>query len=302
MVAIEADRMEKAYKSVKAVREVSFQVQKGEIFGLLGPNGAGKTTTIECLTGLKCCDGGSVRVLGMNPLKSRRELNRRISVQMQETSWQDKVRVDEICRLFSSLYQNPATWEELLKKFDLTDKRRAYVGSLSGGQRQKLSILLALLPKPEIVFLDELTTGLDPEARRAMWGHIRSLKDEGRTVFMTTHYMEEAEALCDTVCILKCGSVAALDPVSKVVRDAGLPEKITFESARPLKELLKTAFPKACVKQERANYEVAAQEGNFSGRLIAWLEAGSFPYRNLNIHYPTLEDAYLKITETGKEE
>lgn len=296
MAAIEVDRLVKAYRNVKAVRGVTFQVRKGEIFGMLGPNGAGKTTTIECMTGLKEIDGGNVRVLGMHPGKSRRALYARIGVQLQETSWQDKVRVDEICRLFSSLYQNPAPWEELLKKFGLQDKRRAYVGSLSGGQRQKLSVILALLPRPEIVFLDELTTGLDPKARRAMWDHIRNLRDEGCTVFMTTHYMEEAEALCDRVCVIRDGAIVALDTVPEVIRKAGLPETVSFDSDVSLKGLLRNAFPEASVEQKGTSYAAASAGSNFSGSLIAWLESGNIPYRNMNIRKPTLEDAYLKLT------
>ncbi len=303
MATIEVSQLVKSYGDVKAVDDLSFQVNEGEIFGMLGPNGAGKTTTIECIIGLRDFDSGSVEVAGFSPRKARKELYRRIGVQLQETSWQDKIKVEEICRLFASLYDKPASWEELLKKFGLYEKRNSYVGNLSGGQRQKLSILLALLPDPEIVFLDELTTGLDPKARRAMWEHIRGLKEEGRTVFITTHYMEEAEALCDRVCIIKGGKIIALDSVPEVINACGIEYEITFESEHSLLEDLLNVFPQATRTQRNGvHYAIAGLEIEFIGKLTAWLDEKKAHYRNLNIRKPSLEDAYLKLTGIRVEE
>jgi len=169
MAAIHVDSLSKSYGSIEAVRGISFDVGEGEIFGMIGPNGAGKTTTIECCIGLRVPTGGSVRLLGLNPRTERRDVFRRVGAQLQETNYQAHIRVDEICTMISSLYSRPTPWKELLDQYGLSAKRRVRVDSLSGGQRQRLSIVLALISNPEVVFLDELTTGLDPRARREMW-------------------------------------------------------------------------------------------------------------------------------------
>jgi ABC-2 type transport system ATP-binding protein len=209
--------LEKAYGSLTAVDRLSFEVEKGEIFGLLGHNGAGKTTTIECILGVKKSDHGKVLIFGKDPRKDRREIFEKAGVQFQQTSYQDKIRVDEICRVTSSLYRKPADWEELLSTFGLDGMKRKMVAELSGGERQRLSVLLALIPDPELVFLDELTTGLDAKARRDVWKYLERLKREGLTVMLTSHYMDEVSTLCDRICILKKGVAVFSGTVAEAV-------------------------------------------------------------------------------------
>jgi ABC-2 type transport system ATP-binding protein len=216
MAAVSVSGLMKSYKEVKAVDNVSFDIKSGEIFGLVGHNGAGKSTTIECILGTKDMDGGTVEVLGMNPRKQRRQLYERVGVQFQQSNYQDKIRVDEVCELTTALYSRPSDWKELLKTFGLEELKKHTVSELSGGERQKLSVLQALIPNPELVFLDELTTGLDTGARREVWKQLAQLKKKGLTILLTSHYMDEVEALCDRVCILKRGRIAVMGTVKEV--------------------------------------------------------------------------------------
>lgn len=195
----------KAYGNIQAVNNVSISVNRSEVFGLLGANGAGKSTTIECVLGTKEFDSGSISILGMNPQTQRKELYQKVGVQFQESSYQEKLTVAELCEVTQSLYKDPADYEELLKQFGLLDKCKSQVSELSGGQKQRLFIILALIPNPEVVFLDELTTGLDARARREVWKGLLELKNKGLTIFLTSHFMDEVEALCDRICILKKG-------------------------------------------------------------------------------------------------
>lgn len=203
--ALAVHELVKTYGSLTAVDHLGFEVEKGEIFGLLGHNGAGKTTTIECILGVKKADCGKALIFGKDPKKDRRRIFERVGVQFQQTSYQDKIRVDEICGVTASLYRKPADWEELLNTFGLKDMKRKMVAELSGGERQRLSVLLALIPDPELVFLDELTTGLDARARRDVWKYLEGLKRQGLTIMLTSHYMDEVNVLCDRICILKKG-------------------------------------------------------------------------------------------------
>ena len=229
-MVIKVENLVKRYKNITAVNDVSFSVEEGEIFGLLGPNGAGKTTTIECIEGLRKPDSGNVEVLGLNPLKDRKRLYNMIGVQLQETSYQDKIKVWEICQLFSTLYSKTLSYELLLKDFGLYEKKDSYISKLSGGQKQAVSIVLALIPDPKIVFLDEITTGLDPQARRNVWEMIKKLKKKGKTVFMTTHYMEEAENLCDRICFIKSGKIRALGTVNELIKASNMQLKVVFKA------------------------------------------------------------------------
>lgn len=196
----------KSYGSTQAVNNVSISVKSGEVFGLLGANGAGKSTIIECVLGTKKFDSGSVAILGMNPEKERKKLYQRVGVQFQESNYQDKLTVEEICEVTHSFYKHPSDYKELLNQFGLMDKCKSQISELSGGQKQRLFIILALIPNPEVVFLDELTTGLDARARRDVWKGLLDLKEKGLTIFLTSHFMDEVEILCDKICILKKGS------------------------------------------------------------------------------------------------
>lgn len=193
------------YGEFTAVKDLSLSVRRGTVFGLLGANGAGKTTTIECLLGTKKPDGGHVSILGQNPVKDRKSLFQKIGVQFQEARYQDKITAEELCQVTASLYRESADYTGLLRDFGMADKQKSPVDTLSGGERQKLFIVLVLIPNPEIVFLDELTTGLDARARRDVWKILSDLKAKGLTIFLTSHFMDEVEALCDTICILKKG-------------------------------------------------------------------------------------------------
>ena len=204
--AILVEGLTKAYHGKTVVDHLSLSVPRGTVFGLLGPNGAGKSTTIECMLGTKKADGGTVRLLGEDPQKHRRTLFQRIGVQFQEGDYQPEIKVSELCRQTASLYRSPADWRTLCQQFGIEDKAEASVKSLSGGERQRLFLVLALLPQPELVFLDELTTGLDAKARRSVWKTLANLKEQGRTIFLTSHFMDEVEALCEEVCILRKGA------------------------------------------------------------------------------------------------
>ncbi|MEV0971805.1 ABC transporter ATP-binding protein [Microtetraspora glauca] len=209
MTVIEIEGLRKSYKSGRALDSVSLKVEHGEIFGIAGPNGAGKTTVVECASGLRRRDGGTLRVLGLDPQSDRRELAQRIGVQLQEAALPDAIKVGEALRMYASFYDAPADWRELMDEWGLADKKRAGFASLSGGWKQRLFVALALVGNPEVVFLDELTTGLDPSARRMTWGLIRNMRERGVTVVLVTHFMDEAEALCDRIAIIDRGRVIA---------------------------------------------------------------------------------------------
>lgn len=220
MKAVTVKDLTKSYKGMIAVDHLSFEISKGEIFGLLGHNGAGKSTTIECILGTKAMDQGEVEVLGMNPRAQRKKLFEKVGVQFQQSNYQDKIRVGELCELTASLYKNTCDWKELLKVFDLEHFLKRPVTELSGGERQKLSVLQALIPNPDLVFLDELTTGLDSQARRDVWKHLSDLKNKGLTILLTSHYMDEVEALCDRVCILRKGRMVVMGTIKELLEQS----------------------------------------------------------------------------------
>lgn len=220
-IVLEVSNLTKSYGGFTAVNNISLKVLRGEIFGLLGHNGAGKSTTCECILGTKKFEEGKVTLLNMNPVKDRKKLFQKVGIQFQESNYQDKIKVKEICEMTEALYANPANYENILKDFKLYDKRNNFVSDLSGGQKQKLSVLLALIPNPEVVFLDELTTGLDVKARRDIWGYLKKLKSKGISIFLTSHYMDEVEYLCDRICILKNGNMVICDTVQNVIKSSG---------------------------------------------------------------------------------
>ena len=225
---IEVDGLRKLYGAKVAVDGVSFRTAKGEIFGIVGPNGAGKTSTVECLTGLRTPDAGDVRVLGLNPVRQAAAVRQRLGIQLQSAALQDRLRVAEALRLFSSFYDDPVPWQPLLVRWGLQEKRDTAFGALSGGQQRRLFIMLALINDPEIIVLDELTAGLDPHARRRSWDLIRDVQANGTTVVLVTHTMEEAERLCDRVAIIDDGRILALDTPAALVNQLGGDLRVRF--------------------------------------------------------------------------
>jgi len=301
-MVIEVRNLCKNYGSVRAVDGISFDVEDGEIIGMVGPNGAGKTTTIECIEGLRKLDSGTIRVLDLEPYKEREKLYQLIGVQLQETSYQDRIKAWEICHLFSSFYKNSLPYEELLKKFELYDKKNSYVSKLSGGQKQRLSIILALISNPRIIFLDELTTGLDPQARHSMWELIKGLRDEGRTVFLTTHYMEEAEYLCGRVAIMDHGKIVALDTPRNLIESSGIEERIIFEGDVSDVEGLKSIKGILNVQKNQSEVTVYGKGVDLLQNVVTYIQAKGIDYRNLQTKTPNLEDVFLKLTGHKYEE
>ncbi|MBU5438369.1 ABC transporter ATP-binding protein [Tissierella sp. MSJ-40] len=214
---IKVDKLCKSYAGIRAVENLDISVSRGEVFGLLGANGAGKSTTIECILGTKKPDGGTISILGMNPHTERKKLFERVGVQFQEANYQDKITVAELCQETYCLYKKPADYEALLKQFGLENKTKNMVNELSGGQKQRLFIVLALIPNPDVVFLDELTTGLDTKARRSVWNSLLELKKKGLTIFLTSHFMDEVETLCDRIGILKNGRLIFSGTVQEAI-------------------------------------------------------------------------------------
>ncbi len=299
-VVIEVNQLVKYYPGVQAVDGISFAVRQGEIFGMLGPNGAGKTTTIECIEGLRPLDTGNIRVLGLDPRQDRRQLREQIGIQFQAAALPDRLKVWEALDLFASFYKKSVDWRALLAKMELEEKRTALVAKLSGGQKQRVFIALALVNDPQIVFLDELTTGLDPQSRRAMWELVREIQSQGKTVFLTTHFMEEAERLCDRVAILDHGKVVALDSPQALIESLGDESRVVFEAAAPINEEPVSCLP-GVTRVERIGEQVVVygKKDGLLSRVINALEAAGVPFTNIRAEQPTLEDVFLKLT--GKE-
>jgi ABC-2 type transport system ATP-binding protein len=299
-VVVEVRDLVKQYPGIRAVDEISFDVHAGEIFGMVGPNGAGKTTTIECLEGLRRHDGGTIQVLGLDPLRDRYQLRERIGVQFQSAALPDRIKVWEALDLFAAFYGRSTDWQTLLEQMGLAEKKDAYFNKLSGGQKQRVFIALALVNKPDLAFLDELTTGLDPQARRAMWDQVRAIREQGTTVFLTTHFMEEAERLCDRVAILDHGKIVALDTPQNLIASLGAENRVVFEVAAPLDEASLRAVP-GVVRVERIGERVVVygQGDRLVGGVVTALEAAGIRFENLRTEQPTLEDVFLALT--GKE-
>ena len=297
---VEVRNLVKHYPGVKAVDEISFDVHQGEVFGMVGPNGAGKTTTIECLEGLRRPDGGTIEVLGLHPLRDRYDLRERIGVQFQTAALPARLKVWEALDLFAGFYPRPVEWEPLLEQMGLAEKKGAYFTKLSGGQRQRVFIALALINNPELAFLDELTTGLDPQARRAMWDQVRSVRDRGTTVFLTTHFMEEAERLCDRVAIIDHGKIVALNTPRNLIESLGAENRVVFEVDGHLDEESLRAVP-GVVRVERSGEYVVVygQKDGLVRGVVNALETGDVRFENLRTEQPTLEDVFLALT--GKE-
>jgi ABC-2 type transport system ATP-binding protein len=295
--AIQVAGLRKVYGDVTAVDGASFEVNEGEIFGMVGPNGAGKTTTIECVEGLRPSTAGRLSVLGMAPSRDNRGLHQRIGVQLQQAALPERIKVWEAMDLYASFYPRSADWRALLERFGLTEKQKAAVGKLSGGQKQRLFIALALVNDPELVFLDELTTGLDPQARRTMWDLVRDIRSQGKTVFLTTHYMEEAELLCDRVAIIDYGRIVALDTPENLIRNLGAENRVVFTVADGFDASQMGAFP-SVTRVERVGDRVIVygRGDDLVVDVVTALSRGRVRFRDLRTEQPTLEDVFLALT------
>jgi ABC-2 type transport system ATP-binding protein len=295
---IQVSGVRKTYGSMVAVDEVSFDVNEGEIFGLIGPNGAGKTTTMECVEGLRTPDRGAISVLGLNPFHDVYKLQDRIGVQLQQAQLQKRIKVWEAVDLWASLYQKKAIdGEQLLEQLGLIDKRNAWFMTLSGGQKQRLFIALALINDPELVFLDELTTGLDPQSRRAIWDLVRGIRERGKTVFLTTHLMEEAERLCDRVAIIEHGRIIDIDrPESLVNRHC--PERtVVLATDDPIAEQRFRAVPgvEAIVCSD-SQFTIRGRGDDLVTAVIHCLSENQIRVTDFRTILPNLEDVFLKLT------
>jgi ABC-2 type transport system ATP-binding protein len=293
---IEVTELRKVYGDLVAVDGISFSVAEGEIFGMVGPNGAGKTTTVECIEGLRTRDAGDIRILGIDPA-NRLALADRVGVQLQESALPDRIRVREALGLFASFYERPASPAELLATLGLEDKAAARFDKLSGGQKQRLFIALALVGRPEVVFFDELTTGLDPQARRAMWDLVRQVRNSGTTVVLTTHFMEEAERLCDRVLIMDEGRIVALDTPAELVASIGAERRVVFtiEADAPFPDL---AGVPAVSRVERSGERaiVYGAGPRFVSAVVRALEDEGVGFVDLRTEQPTLDDVFLQLT------
>ena len=284
-----------------AVEEVSFQVAAGEIFGLLGPNGAGKTTTVECMQGLRHADGGQVRVLGLDPWTQTASLRRRIGSQLQESALPDRIKVWEALDLFALTTLRRAAREHLLEQWGLADKRNASFATLSGGQRQRLFVALALVNQPEVVFLDEMTTGLDPAARRTAWELIEQIRARGTTVVLVTHFMDEVERLCQRVAVLKHGRIIALDTPARLVAQYAKEVRVSFRWDEPVGDWLEAVPHVRAVHQDRSQIEIEGDGPVLQHVAAALLQRGIEP-DDLQIKRPSLEEVFLQIVGTSEKE
>ena len=304
--AIEVDRLAKRYGATVAVDDVTFNVAEGEIFGMVGPNGAGKTTTVECVEGLRRPDAGRVRVLGLDPAADPHALHERIGIQLQESALSPRIKVWEALDLFASFYRSRIDWRPLLERLDLAEKRSAQVARLSGGQRQRLFIALALVNDPELVFLDELTTGLDPHARRSIWELVRGIRERGKTVCLTTHFMEEAERLCDRVAIVDRGRIVALDTPARLIGSLeGAVRLVATIAGTADRAALLRLDGVSSVRLAGQRLEVEGERRGLVERVVGALATQGVEIRDLTTEQATLEDVFLALTgrrlETAKE-
>jgi ABC-2 type transport system ATP-binding protein len=294
---IQVSRLRKTYGRTVAIDEVSFEVNDGEIFGLIGPNGAGKTTTMECIEGVRKPDRGAISVLGLDPVRHAYKLQERIGVQLQQAQLQKRIKVWEAVDLWASLYRKKSGDAlHLLDQLGLTDKRDAWFMNLSGGQKQRLFIALALINDPEVVFLDELTTGLDPQSRRAIWDLVRGIRDRGKTVFLTTHLMEEAERLCDRVAIIEHGRIIDIDRPERLV-DRHCPERtVVLTTDDPMAEERFRSIPGVEAVIAAGMRFTIRGRGDLVTEVIRCLSENRIRVTDFRTILPNLEDVFLKLT------
>jgi ABC-2 type transport system ATP-binding protein len=299
---IEVRNLHKTYGDTVAVDDISFTVQEGEIFGILGPNGAGKTTTVECVEGLRTADRGEISVLGLDPKRDRAELTQRLGVQLQDGQLPDRLKVAEALDLYSSFYRAPADWRALLTVLGLADKAGTRFKKLSGGQKQRLSIALALVGNPLVAVLDELTTGLDPQARRDTWELIEGVRDRGVTIVLVSHFMEEAERLCDRVAVIDSGRVVAVDTPAALAERVETEQRIQFRPSVPLDDALLTSLPEVTSVLHRGEVVVVTGNSNAISAVMSVLARNQIVAQQLRVDQASLEDAFLALTKGHHEE
>lgn len=293
---ITVNQVSKRYGSVTAVDGISLDVQAQEIFAIVGPNGAGKTTLVESMMGLRCPDSGEIRVLGLDPQQDGDALRRRIGIQLQEAALPERIKVWEALDLFASFYAKTVNWEQLLQDWGLAEKRNALFGKLSGGQKQRLFICLALLNDPELVFLDELTTGLDPQARRATWDAVRAICARGKTVVLVTHFMDEAQALADRVAIVDRGHLVALDTPERLIAGLDKARRVTFSHGNGFVPATLAGLPGVAEVVENGRTVTVYGRGPLAIHVAAALkEHGLYP-EDLRVEQANLEDVFLAYT------
>ena len=294
--AVTVQHLVKKYGRLVAVNDVSLSIHEGEIFGIIGPNGAGKTTTVECISGLRAPDSGSISVYGLSPQKDRNAIREFVGVQLQESALPPRLRVGEAVRLFASFYSNPLEPDQLLESLGIKQMANSSFKSLSGGQKQRLSIALALVGNPRLAILDELTTGLDPEARRETWGLIERMRDRGVTVILVTHFMDEAEKLCDRLALINHGTVIALDTPEAIAAQAG-GSRVRFAPSQPVDEQILRAIPGVNEIERKERYVTVTGTGDLAGSLINALAAIGVRVTDVEARNGNLEDAFIKLTK-----
>ena len=294
---IQVSGIRKTYGSTVAVSEVSFEVSEGEVFGLIGPNGAGKTTTMECVEGVRRPDRGDISILGLDPFRDVYQVQNRIGVQLQQAQLQKRIKVWEAVDLWASLYPKSVDASLLLEQLGLADSRNAWFMTLSGGQKQRLFIALALINDPEVVFLDELTTGLDPQSRRAIWDLVRGIRDRGKTVFMTTHLMEEAERLCDRVAIIEHGKIIDMGRPEELVRRHCPTRTVVLATDNALAEERLSAMSQVeTVTRQGLQFTIRGHGDDFVSEVIQCLSENRIRVTDFRTMMPNLEDVFLKLT------
>lgn len=296
MAVIEVRGLHKRYGDKVAVEDVSFDVERGEIFGILGPNGAGKTTTVECLAGLRKPDRGTLSVLGLDPHRETAELRQRLGVQLQESQLPDRLKAGEALELYASFYRRPADVGKLLSTLGIADKRDVQYKNLSGGQKQRLSIALALVGSPEVAVLDELTTGLDPQARRDTWDLIEDVRERGVTIVLVTHFMEEAERLCDRIAVIDSGRVAAVDTPAGLVAGVDGEQRMRFRPSAAVPDDLFAGLPEVRSMERRGPQVVITGSGNVVHAVTSLLARNQIIAGDLRVEQASLDDAYLALT------
>lgn len=285
----------KRYGSLPAVDDVSFAIREGEIFGIIGPNGAGKTTTVECISGLRVPDSGSISVYGLSPQHDRDRIREYMGVQLQESALPPRLRVGEALELFASFYSNPLDPQEVLESLGVKDIEHVAFKKLSGGQKQRVSIALALVGSPKVAILDELTTGLDPEARRNIWAVIEHMRERGVTVILVTHFMDEAETLCDRVALINRARLQALDTPEAIAARAG-GNRVRFVPSQPVDDKTVYAIPGVQVVERKDRYVTVTGTGDLAASLISVLAARGVQVSELEARRGNLDDAFIRLT------